>query len=938
MEQDEDQPVDVRNASPVEEEIKRAENDDQSTHPAEEYESKRIPVQKFPGKALKRLEKTAQIKEDHCAKKLKRKTKDSKGPVTVTVLVNEKPCVLPKIDLIPRHCLSKKEWIDLLATPSRKCPPPCRKKEVERKLRPVSLRINELALPTRQRMMTTLQDRGNVLPAELVDRLINILEGETCLTPEQAERLFRNDSQNAKRTCKIRKSKCKTSAQAPKKSEVSHSPCNKDAVGCQYLMAEAFVKSLLQWKCTLPKAEFKDIADIIIKRLSTTLEYTPVDNADRTTQQMKFLADIIAAWIAGILFEVAESHKEDLEKECEERKKMKEEEETEDDTEESEEQEFIPQKIEDSKSLKAVETTELKEDTEKEDEKSEDGEDGDKTPKDDNKDNDGNGGAGGVSEPTEPSEDYPEPPADQGRPTQEETELSPDEESQEETKPSPDEAPQDNLDSLLNRSQTDLDIESSEGDGKFPPLSEEPPIGKIPLTTYKEEDDKSVISTAVPSALPPEIPEESPDKLTASIPAKESEDKKTNQEDDTSVIPIAVPSALPPKIPEESPDKSTASIPVKESAIGKEIDGKESQIGTLPDASNDAPLATPESIPAIPGDVGDTPFTVEVSAKDSIIPAMPQATPSEQLMNLKPSDTLDKNISTIEAAKLEVESSTEQISVTPIPIEQPEDVLKEDASLKNLGSDITAKELSTAKIPSSKYPSSLPFQRPQRKAPETEEKDSDFIEGNLRKMLQTDVPFLDLIKIFDRIENAVSKEKENQGEDLMTDRIHRAIYEKFERLVKAETPERWTAHLQDVLDVLSGKIAQWVRNILTDSEILFLNENPPMVESGELRNFGKWIGEMSERANGWTVWMQNMINELMKMQPNQVTRIDWQNWTRNFAEDALKWRRYYLESVHYVHHNRTMLSGREVVKTGEMKYPEWSIQEREIETLDLLQE
>ncbi|XP_063981870.1 FK506-binding protein 5-like isoform X2 [Diachasmimorpha longicaudata] len=735
----------------------------------------------------------------------------------------------------------------------------------------------------------------------------------------RAEQLFRDNPPIVKKPRKVRKRQCKSSAPSPKKSEVSRSSYNKDAVTCQYLMAEAFVKSLLQWKCTLPKEEFKDIADIVIKRLSTILEYTPVDSGDRTTQQMRFLADIIAAWIAGVLFEVAEAHKEDLEKECEERRKIKEEEETEDDTEESEEEEFIPRIIEESHSLKTVEAAELGEESEKEEEKSdgEEGEDENKIPKDgyddDDEGDDGPGGAGGVSGRTEPPENDAEPPVDDEKPPEEETDVSPSEELPEESEPAPDEAPLDTLESSSKISATDLDQEPPEGDGPSAPLGEELPADENPLTTEDQEDG----------------------------------------DEDQSVVPTAVPSSPPLGTSEDIPDKSAASIPAIESAIEKEVGGEESETGALPETLEEAPVLTPEITSE---DAGYTPAAAEVPEEALATPATPQATPSEQVTDSRPSDalatpqstpseqlmeeksssTLVPQSSTVEGIESEVKSLIDQTPATPIeePGEKPGEVAtKDDASVKNLGLDITAEDLSKAGIPSS-----LPSPGPQTKGQEKKLKDSEFIEGNIRKMMQTDVPFLDLIRIFDRIENAVAKEKENDGEDLLTDRIHRAVYEKLERLAKAESPEKWTPHLQDVLDVLSGKIAQWVRNILTNSEIFFLNENPPMVESAELRNFGKWIGEMSERANSWTVWMQNMIDEWTKMQSNQVTKIDWQNWTRNFAAGALKWRRYYLESVHHAHHNRTMLAGRDVVKTGEMKYPEWSIQEREIENIDLLQE
>lgn len=183
MQSNEDQPDDVRNATPVEEEIKSGQIEEQSTPPAVEDGPGNRNSRQPPSADPKPRKNPDKKQKEHCAKKLKKKIKDSNGPATVKVLVNNKPCTLPKLKSVSRHCLSKKEWMNLLAAPSRKCPP-CRKREIELKLRPISPRINELALPTKQRMMTTLQDRSEVLPADLVDKLINLLEGETCLTPE----------------------------------------------------------------------------------------------------------------------------------------------------------------------------------------------------------------------------------------------------------------------------------------------------------------------------------------------------------------------------------------------------------------------------------------------------------------------------------------------------------------------------------------------------------------------------------------------------------------------------------------------------------------------------------------------------------------------------------------------------------------------------------
>ncbi|KAK1117011.1 hypothetical protein K0M31_017060 [Melipona bicolor] len=100
------------------------------------------------------------------------------------VSVFEEACTFPKMDIIPRHCLTKQDYIDILSTPRRKCPPESHKKMVLRKLKPVSPRIKELAQPTRQRMLMTLQQGASILPPALLDNLVRTIEKETCLTPE----------------------------------------------------------------------------------------------------------------------------------------------------------------------------------------------------------------------------------------------------------------------------------------------------------------------------------------------------------------------------------------------------------------------------------------------------------------------------------------------------------------------------------------------------------------------------------------------------------------------------------------------------------------------------------------------------------------------------------------------------------------------------------
>ena len=100
-------------------------------------------------------------------------------------------------------------------------------------------------------------------------------------------------------------------------------------------MAERFVRSILKWKCSYPKSEFNDVAEVIVRRLVDILEYSPPQDEDRKSQQVRYLADVIACWITGVLTEVAQYQEEKLMEQC----KKKEEEMKIDEEEEEEEEE-----------------------------------------------------------------------------------------------------------------------------------------------------------------------------------------------------------------------------------------------------------------------------------------------------------------------------------------------------------------------------------------------------------------------------------------------------------------------------------------------------------------------------------------------------------------------------------------------------------------------
>ncbi|KAK0091008.1 hypothetical protein PV326_003875 [Microctonus aethiopoides] len=303
----------LRKASLINNEIKKGESDEKSMKSRRKNNNFSLYNKKSSIGSDKKIVNTR--KEEICRQKLYAR-EAARAPKTIRIPVCTKPCTPTKRNYIPRNCMTKEEWMNLLSKPNRKCSPHYQEFK-EKVLKEMPTRINELAQPSRQRMIATLHDRGTILPAPLVDRLITVLEAESCLTPEQAEKLFRAKRKKKKRKGKKKKEK-KSEEPIPANQQLQF---DKDATICQYLMAESFVKSILQWKCTIPKEDFQDIAEVVFGRLKQLFNRNAVDNDERGSQQMRLLADIIAAWIAGILFEVAQSKEDELKKECEERKK-----------------------------------------------------------------------------------------------------------------------------------------------------------------------------------------------------------------------------------------------------------------------------------------------------------------------------------------------------------------------------------------------------------------------------------------------------------------------------------------------------------------------------------------------------------------------------------------------------------------------------------------
>ncbi|KAF7998141.1 hypothetical protein HCN44_009539 [Aphidius gifuensis] len=1296
MEDNEDEPIDVQKATPVVDEVVKGEIDEESSKPRQPFSLKPTTHNRCP-KELKQKKKI-KTKEECCDSKWKNRI-ETKRKKTGKVIIYEKPCTIKKIRPIPRHCLTKNEWYNLLSRPSKKCPSQPRQiKIIDRPLRPVSARMNQLALPPRNRMLATLEDRGAVLPPELIDKLIQIIETKTCLTPEQAENLIR-DKKKLKKKIKNEKNQSKIHCTSdkinkndyfiqPSTSSVSVTPqFDEKAVNYQYTMANAFVKSILQWESQIPREEFSDISDVIIKRLENVLEYQVIDDGDRVTQQMKFLSDIIASWIAGVLFEVGEAHKEELEKECEERKNAIDDESDDDSDDDDSEVEIIMEprpevlaklrkekelrnnkikdEIKDSikdevkdeikDSIKAEVKDEIKDlikaevkeeindeikdkvddkDKDKEKEKSQVGDSYNKLnikeePKKDD-DNDDVGGAGatqseasspGQTAPdSQPNENEESKPAEEKTPDEkkgeeanddageknnikqdnksevsskkikfvdESEEIGSDEKTMEESlrisrSDSVEEIPQEPKvyetitiedgpendengvsgrlepvtpvklekldvsvkeepgllkeseikkekdqeildDPLSTKIKSEKKIENDlpvvQGIKQEPDLNElsvsqikaekikeelpesiiqdikqepglmgvslsqiksekikdesmgsvgpekikqelsgmvnqgikqEPGLEKIPLVQIKSEkveysqsalikpeQIKQELSDVVQQDIKQEpglekIPvaqiktekaEDSPPELIKPGQIKEelsdvaSQDIK--QEPGLAKIPVAQVKSekvehSPPELikPEQikkelsdvmeqdimqelslekkpvvqiKSEKVEHSQPelIKPGQVKKELSQlvhqdikQEAELNQSPPPQSqiksekikqDLPELTSQQIQQEP--VSKAPTLSNIKSEkidnqninknpDSSVPILSQIK-SENIddesakynQELQQTKIIEPKISNINSDKLKQQNNN-SIKTKPEFLQSSEiaNKLNDHSTPENINEklqEITYTKLKPEKI---KYKSIiknsninlnnnkhnndnkiLSFNEFSDKNNQQKKSITDFA-----KIFKTDVPFLNFLKLFDTFDNLIeTKQKNNNVDDPVIDRLHAAIYKKLENIVKAETPDKLTNNIENMLDVLSGKIAIFLRNLLTESELLFIKNNPGQVESFELRETGKWIDNILNMAECWSTWLQKVVEEAVEISNNPTTRSQWNDWTKKVQNEALLYRRFHIDYINQANHNRVMLAGREVVKTGQLNYPEYEIKEREIKTTDL---
>ncbi|CAK9810929.1 hypothetical protein ANTQUA_LOCUS6690 [Anthophora quadrimaculata] len=785
MEKNDDAPEDVKRATSVEREIKRGQKDDTfEGYPRLVEKKKRWEHCKEP--ILKKA-KSEKSNGDCCTMRGGRK---KKSPKFVMVAVPKESCTFPKLDIIPRHCLTKDDYIKMLATSSRRCPPECEKKMVLRKLKPVSPRIKELAQPTRHRLLITLQEGASILPPALLDNLVRTVEDETCLTPEQAAKISRKRKARGKKKEGRREKWQYKEARKPKKSSTgvtSAGVFDKDAVSCQYLMAERFVRSILQWKCSVPKAELNDVAEVVVKRLADVLEYSPMGNEDRKSQQIRYLAEVISCWVLGVVSEVAESQEEKLLERC-----RKKEEEIKADIEAEEEDEEDEDEDED-KDRKKYE--ELDEEFESEEDEKE------------------------VADEDAAAEEPPEA------------------------------------------------VESEEKEAELEEEEVEADVEEVEVTVEMETETQAEPEVQVETEIQTEEKEQVEAEVEATAEVTETEVETTEGT-------------------EEKPEDKLLSA---------------TEVATLAEGEREAEV---EALAEVETDL-DALATAELEADAA---AKAEGEPGAAVTEAEAEAEAEAKAKAEAEAEAKAAAEAEIVGVPEAEVVAPETEAEIGA-----GEEIPAKELTEEEVEKvvevakeEKVPSKVEARPP---------REGDVMK-DLEDLLKSDLPFLTFDKIIDTIYKMIESSPENTGEDPITNGIHRAIYDKLTNIVILEDPDLLTDELKTVINVVCGKIANWLRSILSKSQLEFMQQYMPEVESKEIRDWTKWLEYISDVAKDWNTWLRSVIEQIFEMESDKITRGEWHDWTKSVDAKALLWRRFHLETMHQADLNAMMLIGRHVVKTG----------------------
>ncbi|XP_031367031.1 trichohyalin-like [Apis dorsata] len=859
MEKTDDSPEDIKRATSVDREIKRGQKDDTFEGYPRIVEKKKRWVHCEPEKIPKKPKHVDKINELDCkTQRGRRKKKDRFAMVSV---VGE-PCTFPKLKVIPRHCLTKQDYIDILATPSRKCPPECEKKMVLRKLKPVSQRIKELAQPTRHKMLITLQQGASILPPALLDNLVRTVEKETCLTPEQAATISRRKKKTRGKKRKKRTDQWQFKETNKMKRQnigiTTVGSFEKDSVSTQYLIAERFVRSILKWKCPFPKSEIKDIAEVIVRRLINVLEYSQPKDEDRKSQQVRYLADVLACWVTGVLFEVAQYQEEKLLERC-----KKKEEEMRIDEEEEEEEEDEDEEVEEEEIEK-------------------------KYPDEDDDEDDWEEDAKMIEEEEE-------------KVKEEEPEKEITEEEEEEVK-------LEKVDEAVDEADKPVEIEK---EAQVQPEEQETEIQTEPQPQVEAEVEarprmEDTEATEPELELVLEVETETESEAEAAQEVETETESEAIQETETETEAEAV-QEIGTEPESETVQEMETETELETPKVGEERTEAEEE--TKPEENIKQEETTKPEM-----------TTEEITKPEEIKSELEDIKPEE---TIKPESEIEADIQPEAKPETELEEPGEEAEIKrekeaePKAEEKVEDVPK-----------IKEKEIEVRVSP--KKISLEPMEVP---------KEIDIMK-TLEDVFKTDLPYLTFDKIIDTIYKMIESAPENTGEDPITNGIHRAIYEKLSNIVRLENPDLLTEDLKITMNIVCGKIATWLRSLLTQSQLAFMEQYMPEVESLEIRDWTRWLEYISDVAKDWNIWLRSVIEKILEMESEKITRGEWHDWTKSIDTKALLWRRFHLQTLHQANRNRTMLIGRRIVKTGTLSKKRSKalmpdISERLINTTDL---
>ena len=603
----------------------------------------------------------------------------------------------------------------------------------------------------------------------------------------QAAHLFHDRKQQSTKKCKKRRQKIKCTSKEKKefrKEEENHVSFDPEAVCCQYLMAERFVKSILDWKCPIPTNEYRDIAKVILRRLSFLLEYTPTDNGDRKSQQMHVLADVIACWISGVILEVAEEHKKELEEECQKRRKEEE----------------------------------------------------------------------------------------------EETETEEEEESEEEKgntfKPKPDEDESDEGGSEGEKEQSDKNADKSTEIDKD---DKKDPEEKITEDMAQTTDKVDLVEKGT--------------EMVGNIGGEEEEAEKQRLEEEV----------LERQRLEEEAERQR----LEEEAERQRLE-EEAERQRLEEEAERRRLE-------------------EEAERQRLEEEAERQRLEEEAERQRLEEEAERQRLEEEAERQRLEEEAERQRLEK---EAERQRLEEEAERQRLEEEAERQRLEDIPTVQDPYPHSVDPEKAKEFAELLQNtqmlRETESIQpGAQVKIFQTDLPFVTFIKIFNTLYSMIEKEEENTGDDIVTNRLHRAIYELFHNAILTENPDLLTASAKDLMDVTAGKIAIRLKKILSSSQVLLLEKHPPQVESDEVRDWSSWLKYTTETAANWTTWLKSIIEESQKIRSDKITRGQWEEWTQKVDENAVLWRLFHLKTMHEAHHNVMMIKDREVVKTGQKIIPDY---------------